>query len=221
MKMDQPASCSAYLHQCKAPWVAFTNFLGMLWVVKYPIRFFLCSFTASFLRLFKNQKTTAIMFLVIIMAFHEINLIYYTRIRRQRYVLCYLISHLIAFLTRCISAFQSVFYVLCWHEFFSIFSFYYFHVWTGCVTQEPASFLFGQYHPTCMQFYGKRDGAGLHQEYLVLIYPLVTQTVLLARHSLLWNKRLFISRPAHRLWLMLPRGMLIQSRERGLGGLGK
>lgn len=82
------------------------------------------------------------MLLVIIMTFHEINVICYTRIRRH-YVPCYLISHLIALLTCCTSFFQSVFYVLTWCEFFSILALYFFRVLTGFITQEPANLLVG------------------------------------------------------------------------------
>lgn len=91
MKMDQPALGSGYLHQCKATQVAFTNFLSTLRVVKYPLTCFSPSPSqlTSCIHLKKtNQNKTGIMFLVIIMTFHEINIIYYTRIRRH-YVLMY------------------------------------------------------------------------------------------------------------------------------------
>lgn len=52
-------------------------------------------------------------------------------------------------------------------------------------------------------------------------YPPVTQTVLLTRHPLPWNSRLFISLSGHRLWLTLLTRILTQLRERGLGRVGK
>lgn len=45
-------------------------------------------------------------------------------------------------------------------------------LWAGFVAQEFASFLFGQYPPTFLQFYMKGDGVGLHQD---TFYPRVTQ----------------------------------------------
>lgn len=71
-----------------------------------------------------------------------------------------------------------------------------------------------------MQFYRKRDGAGLHQEHLVLRYPLVTRLSCLL-DALLWNTSLFISLHGQRLWLILSVCILTQLRERGLGRLGK
>lgn len=115
--------------------------------------------------------------------------------------------------------FQFVFYVLHLHEFFSGFAF--FCVWTGFIAQEPANFLFGHCQPTCVQIYRKREGAGLHQEYFVLRYPLVTQTVLLTNPSLLRNRSLSISLPGHRFWLILPIRVLTQLRKTGLGRPGK
>lgn len=158
---------------------------------------------------------------LVIMAFHEINIIYYTGLGIECYVLCYLISHLTALLTSCISSFQSVFCVLHLHKFLFLLSVSFVYEQTLLNRILPAFSLDSSISPSRSSTAEEMRQRCTKNKHLVHRYPPVPQTVLLTRHPVPWNKSVFISLSGHRLWFTLLTCILTQLRERGLGRLGK